>query len=163
MPNIKRYYIENAAYFLTTVTKNRIEIFKDPRYCKLLLVTIEYFKLVLDYKLYGFCIMPEHLHLIIHPFGKYNFSYIMQMIKGSFARKLNKINDTKGRVWQKTFYDECILNSLQLINKLEYVHNNPLEGSLVSSPEEYPYSSYNHYIKTNFPPNPIIEIDMPDF
>jgi len=63
MSNIKRFYIENAAYFLTSVTKDRIEIFKDPRYCAIMLVTIEYFKLILDYRLYGFCIMPEHLHL----------------------------------------------------------------------------------------------------
>jgi len=162
MPNIKRYYIENAAYFLTTVTKDRIEIFKDIKYCKILLVTIEYLKLILDYRLYGFCIMPEHVHLIIHPFGKYNFSYIMMMLKGSFARKINKMNGDKGDIWQKTFYDECIMNSRQLINKLEYIHNNPVEARLVTSPEEYPYSSYNHYIKTDYPLNPIIEIDIPN-
>lgn len=162
MPNIKRYYVENAAYFLTTVTKNRIEIFKDPKYCKILLVTIEYFKLILDYKLYGFCIMPEHLHLIIHPFGKYNFSYIMQMIKGSFARKLNKINDTTGKIWQRRFYDECILNNIELINKLEYMHNNPVRANLVTAPEEYYYSSYNHYVKTDYLFDNIIEIDKPE-
>ena len=163
MPNIKRYYIDNAAYFLTTVTKDRIEIFKDPKYCKILLVIIEYFKLILDYRLYGYCIMPEHLHLLIHPFGKYNFSYIMQMIKGSFASKINKINNSTGKIWQKAFYDECILDSVQLINKLEYMHNNPVRANLVTSPEEHACSSYNHYIKTDFVPNSIIEIDRPDF
>ena len=139
MGNIKRYYEENAAYFLTTVTNKRFELFKDPRNCKILLVTIEYFKLILDYRLYGFCIMPEHLHLIIHPFGKYDFSYIMKMIKGSFARKLNKIGGREGKIWQKGFYDECILNSYDLLKKLEYSHNNPVKENLVSSPEEYPY------------------------
>ncbi|MCX6011868.1 MAG: transposase, partial [Chloroflexi bacterium] len=112
MGSIKRYYIDNAAYFITTVTQDRTELFKDEKYCKILLITIEYFKLVLDYRLYGFCIMPDHLHLIIHPCGKYNFSYIMKMIKGSFSNKLNKINDTSGKIWQKGFYDECITNSL---------------------------------------------------
>lgn len=162
MGNIKRFYEENAAYFLTTVTKNRIEIFRDPKSCKILLVTIEYFKLILDYRLYGFCIMPEHLHLIIHPFGKYNFSYIMKMLKGSFARKLNKINAKEGKIWQKGFYDECILDSYELLKKLEYLHNNPVKANLVSSPEEFLYSSYNHYFKTSYIPNPIIEIDKPD-
>jgi putative transposase len=162
MGNIKRFYEENAAYFLTTVTKDRIQIFKDPKNCKILLVTIEYFKLILDYRLYGFCIMPEHLHLIIHPFGKYDFSYIMKMLKGSFARKLNKIKDKEGKIWQKGFYDECILDSYELLKKLEYMHNNPVKANLVSSPEEYPYSSYNHYFKTNYISNPVIEIDRPD-
>ena len=162
MSNIKRYYVENAAYFLTTVTKDRLEIFENPKYCKILLVTIEYFKLILDYRLYGFCIMPEHLHLIIHPFGKYSFSYIMQMIKGSFARKLNKANNGMGHIWQKRFYDECILNNIDLINKLEYMHNNPVRAKLVSSPEEYPHSSYTHYVKTAYPFDNLIEIDKPE-
>lgn len=161
MGNIKRYYEDNAAYFLTTVTKDRVAIFRDSKNCKILLVTIEYFKLILDYRLYGFCIMPEHLHLIIHPFGKYNFSYIMKMLKGSFARKLNKINGREGKIWQKGFFDECITDSLQLIRKLEYLHNNPVKANLVNSPEEYAYSSYNHYIKTDYSANSIIEIDKP--
>ena len=159
MGNIKRYYEENAAYFLTSVTNNRVRIFKDPLNCKIMLVTIEYFKLVLDYKVYGFCIMPEHIHLIIHPIGKYNFSYIMKMLKGSFSRKINKMNDQKGKIWQRGFYDECITDSFVLVRKLEYIHNNPLKANLVNSPEEYRYSSYNHYIKTAYPANPIIEID----
>lgn len=84
------------------------------------------------------------------------------MLKGSFARKLNKINYKEGKIWQKGFYDECILNSYELLNKLEYIHNNPVKTNLVSSPEEYPYSSYMYYFKTNYMPNPIIEIDKPN-
>ncbi|MCM8779717.1 MAG: transposase [Candidatus Omnitrophica bacterium] len=159
MSNIKRYYIGNAVYFLTTVTKERAAIFSNPAYCKIMLVTIEYFKLVLDYRLYGFCIMPEHMHILIHPYGKYNFSYIMQMIKGSFSRKLNKINGGEGHIWQRKFYDECIINPVEFVKKLEYMHNNPVKANIVSSPEEYPYSSYNHYFRTAYPANPIIEID----
>jgi putative transposase len=163
MGNIKRFYEAKAAYFLTTVTKNRAGIFNEPKNCKILLVTIEYFKLILDYRLYGFCIMPEHLHLLIQPVGKYDFSYIMKMLKGSFARKLNKISGTEGKIWQKGFYDECVLNSYELIKTLEYMHNNPVKANLASSPEEYPYSSYNYYYRTNYSPNPIIEIDKIDF
>ncbi|MCU0652320.1 MAG: transposase [Candidatus Omnitrophica bacterium] len=161
MSNIRRFYEENAAYFLTTVTNERVELFKDPKSCKILLITLEYFKIILDYRLYGFCIMPEHLHLIIHPFGKYNFSYIMKMLKGSFARKLNKINGREGKIWQKGFYDECITDSVKLIQKLEYIHNNPVKDNLVSAPEEFLFSSYNHYFQTAYQPNHIIEIDKP--
>jgi len=161
MANIKRFYEENAVYFLTTATKDKIEIFKDPKNCKILLVTLEYFKIVLDYRLYGFCIMPDHLHLVIHPLGIYNFSYIIKMIKGSFARKLNKANGKIGKVWQKGFYDEYIRDKLHLLRVLEYMHNNPLKAGLVTSPEEYLFSSYNHYFQTTYKPNQIIEIDKP--
>ena len=162
MSNIRRFYEENAAYFITTVTKNRVEIFNNSKNCKILLVTLEYFKLILDYRLYGFCIMPDHLHVIIHPFGKHSFSYIMKMLKGSLANKLNKINNTKGKIWQKGFYDECVRNNFELVKKLEYMHNNPVKANYVTSAEEYPYSSYNHYFKSDYSPNPIIEIDKLD-
>jgi len=86
-----------------------------------------------------------------------NAKYKMKMIKGSFSRKINKINDKEGKIWQKGFYDECITGSLHLIQKLEYLHNNPVKAGIASSPEEYLYSSYNHYIKTDYPANPIIK------
>ena len=159
MGNIKRYYVDNAAYFLTTVTEGRIKIFLDPLHCKILLVTIEYYKLILDYKLYGFCIMQDHLHMVIQPVGRYTFSYIMQMIKGTFSRKLNKLHNWKENVWQKGFYDECICDTVELVKKLEYMHNNPVKANYVTSAEEYPYSSYNPYFKTDFTLNSIIEID----
>jgi putative transposase len=163
MGNLKRYYEENAAYFLTTNTENNMPVFGNPKNCKILLVTLEYFKITLDYHLYGFCIMPTHLHLVIHPLGVYNFSYIMKMIKGSFARKLNKINGKVGKIWQKEFYDECIRDNLHLLRVLEYMHNNPLKAGLVTSPEEYLFSSYNHYFQTAYKANQIIEIDKPIF
>jgi len=159
MGNIKRYYETNAAYFLTTNIENNIAVFDDPKNCKILLVTLEYFKIVLDYRLYGFCIMPDHLHLVIHPVGVYNFSYIMKMIKGSFTRKLNKANGKTGKIWQKGFYDEYIRDEIHLLRVLEYMHNNPLKAGLVHEPEEYPYSSYSHYFQNAYQPNRIIEID----
>jgi len=162
MSNIKRYYETNGAYFITTNTENNMPLFADYKNCKILLVTLEYFKLILDYRLYGFCIMPTHLHIAMHPLGAYNFSYIMKMIKGSFTRKLNKINGKTGKIWQKGFYDEYIRNELHLLRVLEYMHNNPLKAGLVMEPEEYLFSSYNHYFKTGYEPNQIIEIDKPE-
>jgi REP element-mobilizing transposase RayT len=62
---MRRFYLENSAYFVTTVTKERKAIFLDKKLCRILLVTVEYYKTILDYKVYGFCLMPDHLHLIL--------------------------------------------------------------------------------------------------
>jgi REP element-mobilizing transposase RayT len=79
MGNIKRYFEAEKSYFVTAVTQERRSIFADEKICRILLITIEYFKLILDYKIYAYCIMPNHLHLILHPCGKYELSYIMQL------------------------------------------------------------------------------------
>ena len=160
MANIRRHFETGFAYFVTTVVHEKRSIFADDKMCKILLVTLEYFKLILDYKIYAYCIMPDHLHLILQPVGKYDLSYIMQMVKGSFSRKFNKMNDLTGQIWQKRFYDEGIRNAGMLMQKMEYIHNNPVRKNLVAAPDEYLYSSYNWYfgnIKN------VLEIDRLDY
>ena len=145
MGNIKRYFETGYSYFVTTIAQNRRPIFLDTKMCMILLVSLEYFKLILDYRVYAYCIMPDHVHIIIHPCGKYELSYIMQMIKGSFARKVNKMNALTGKLWQKRYYDEVVRDEVMLIRKIEYLHNNPLRAGMVKSLEEYRYSSYQFY------------------
>ncbi len=149
MGNIKRHFEPGYSYFVTTIMQERRPIFADEKMCRILLATVEYFKLILDYKIYAYCIMPDHLHLILHPCGKYELSYIMQMIKGSFVRKFNKMSNLSGQVWQKRFYDESIRDANMLMQKMEYIHNNPTRKNLTASPENYLYSSYHHYFGNN--------------
>ncbi|MDP8230619.1 MAG: transposase [Candidatus Gorgyraea atricola] len=157
MGRLKRYFEEGYPYLITTATFNRKPIFRDERNCKILLATIEFFKLVLDYKLFAYCLMPDHLHLIIQTYGIYNISYIMKMIKGNFARKYNKMLSTQGKVWQDRFYDTGLRNHDVLLQKIEYIHNNPVRAKLTTTPDEYPFSSYNYYFGNNY--SGIPEID----
>ena len=143
---MRRYYEPGNAYFLTTVTKDRKEIFLNNSLCRILLVSLEYYKIILEYKVLGFCIMPDHLHLIIKPSDRFNPSFIMKMVKGSFTRKVNKLNDTKGSYWQSSFFDEVIRNDYQLRTQLQYVHDNPVKAGLVEKEEDYPYSSSKQYL-----------------
>ena len=145
MGNIRRYFEDTHPYFVTTIVQERQPIFINDKICKIFLITLEYFKLILDYKIYAYCLMPDHLHLIVQPVGKHNLSYIMQMIKGSFARKLNRITASNGKLWQKRYYDEVIRNEMMLIRKMEYIHNNPLRKGMVGSLDDYRYSSYHFY------------------
>jgi len=161
MGNIKRYFETGYSYFVTTISHERHPIFTDEKTCRILLITIEYFKLILDYKIYAYCIMPDHMHLILHPIGKYNLSYIMQMIKGSYARKINKINASNGKLWQKRFYEEGIRDERMLMQKIEYIHNNPIRKKLVTSLDDYPYSSYHSYFGNN--KNIILATDHLDY
>jgi putative transposase len=160
MGNLKRYFEDNAAYFVTTATRDRAPLFRDRKLCRILLVTIEYHKTVFDYKVYGYCIMPDHLHIILHPKSEFNLSFIMKMIKGSFARKINKLNGKEGSLWQRRFYDEIIRNEKQLLNQLEYMHQNPVLGGLAKTAADYPFSSFHHYHKRADPENQLLQIDL---
>ena len=145
MTSIRRYFEPNAAYFVTTVTKDRRPIFCNAHYCRIMLVTIQYYKVVFDFRVLGYCLMPDHVHLIIRPSARFGLSYVMQMIKGSFVNKFNKLESRRGHVWQKRYYDEMIRDDRQLTIQLEYVHQNPVKAGLVSSADEYLFSSYRQY------------------
>lgn len=159
MGAIKRYFLEGTPYFVTTVTKERTPLFRDERLARILLVTIEYHKTVFDYLVYGYCLMPDHLHLLLLPRGSFTLSYIMKMIKGSFARKINKLRGTAGSVWHRRFYDEVVRSERQLLTQLDYMHQNPVAAGLVPAAKDYPFSSFHQYYDLDNPAGRILEID----
>ena len=162
MSNIRRYYEEGAVYFATTVTRDRQPLFLDKKNCRILLVTVEYYKAIFDYKVLGYCLMPDHFHLIVQPTSRFNLSDIMKMVKGSFARKLNKLADRQGPMWQRRFFDQVIRNEKQLTMQLDYMHQNPVMAGLASEARNYPYSSYCQYEGILKPENTILEVDQID-
>ena len=159
MRNVKRYFEEGIPYFVTTVTYERRPLFQNPKLCRILLITIEYHKTIFDYLVYGYCIMPDHLHIILKPTGEFTLSYIMKMIKGSFARKINRLKGKKGSLWQAGYYDEGIRSNRQLLIQINYMHQNPVVSGLVKSAREYPYSSFLQYHKLAAPESQILQID----
>jgi len=92
-----------------------------------------------DYKLIAFCIMPNHVHLIIYQLKKPLFT-IMKVLKGFTAREINKILHRKGQFWQSESYDNVIRSKNELHNKILYTLNNPVKAGLVNNHEDWPYS-----------------------
>ena len=161
MRKIRRYFEEGTAYFVTTVTKERRPVFLDARLCRIFLVTVEYYKAFFDYRVFAYCIMPDHVHLLIQTASKYSLSLIMQMLKGSFSRKLNRLSNSTGHVWQRRYYDEVVRTNFQLLNQIDYIHANPVAAGLVDSVELYSFSSHSQYYGQPALNEIILEIDKP--
>ena len=94
------------------------------------------------YLLHEFVVMPEHLHLIITP-TKITLERAMQCIKGGFSFQLNKNLRVKKDIWQPSFLDRRIRDSLEYQKFKDYIWQNPVKRFLARTPEEYPYSSAN--------------------
>ncbi len=162
MPNMKRHYEDGLAYFVTTVTGERKPLFVDRKLCRIMLITLAYFKTIFDYEVYGYCVMPDHLHAIIRPNSEYNLSFIMKMVKGSFARKVNRLAGSSGSMWQPGFYEEAIRSNTQLNNQLNYIHGNPVKADLALTMEKYEFSSYRQYFIPEEKGEVILEVDRPE-
>ncbi|MFH1369136.1 MAG: transposase [Elusimicrobiota bacterium] len=162
MGAIKRYFEDGAVYFVTTVTFFRRKIFNNSDHARFLLFSIGYHRYLLDFKLFGYVIMPDHIHMLIQPKSELqSISKIMQHIKGNFARKYNEMVDRhlsaglrdangKGKrryspVWQEGFYDTGLRDEIAFHKWLEYMHNNPIKTGLAAEAGMYEFSSYNQY------------------
>ena len=77
----RRLHFQNAAYMLTICTDYRYPFFKEDIFCNIFLDILSDFQEKKSYNVIGYKINPEHIHIILKPFGKYNISQIMQSVK----------------------------------------------------------------------------------
>jgi putative transposase len=70
----------------------------------------------------------------------------MDAIKGDFARQYNILRRKVGeRVWQIRYYDRGIRSEIELVQKINYIHNNPVKSGFVEKPLDWVFSSAKWY------------------
>jgi len=99
-------------------------------------------------KWYGICVvgyvaMPEHVHLLIGEPERNELSIAIQMLKQITSRKLRPKN--LPHFWQVRYYGFPVWTEKKRIEKLRYVHRNPVRRGLVRRPEGWRWSSFVHY------------------
>ncbi len=87
----KRIYGEEYVYFITTNVADRRPFFKQKLFCDLFIENLRLCKELKDFKLYGFVIIPCHVHMMIEPGKDYDISKIMKSLKENFSRNVNQI------------------------------------------------------------------------
>ncbi|RMD66568.1 transposase [Candidatus Parcubacteria bacterium] len=99
------------------------------------------------YELLAYCIMPNHVHLVITPLPvdeskeQYHpLPDIIKSLKGFTARRANAILGRRGTFWQEEYYDHVVRNQEALERILQYVLYNPVKAGLVEKPEDWPWS-----------------------
>ena len=99
--------------------------------------------------------MPEHVHLLMTEPEQDTLASAVQSIKQSVSRKL-----IAGRehFWQARYYDFNVYTPKKRIEKLKYIHRNPMKRGLVERPEDWAWSSFRHYV-TGQPG--VVEIESP--
>ena len=131
--------------------------------------SIKYCQLNKGLHVFGYCTMPNHVHMIIQSTGKFTVSDILRDMKTHMAKAIAKKLEAekpegyeeilskfiaagkplkrikKYKVWQDGHQAKLIYSNKFLMEKLNYIHNNPVEYGLCSLPWEYKYSSAVNY------------------
>ena len=100
-----------------------------------------------DVKILAYCIMDNHVHLLLYSERIEEISKLMQKTNTSFAKLYNKLNNRVGYVFRDRYYSQIIKSEIQLFNCLVYIHNNPVKANIVNDMKNYKYSSYIEYVK----------------
>jgi putative transposase len=91
----------------------------------------------------GYVLMPEHVHLLVGEPLVSSLSVALQVLKQNISRRLKQLGDV--RFWQRRYYDFNVHSEFKRLEKLSYMHRNPVRRGLVTKPEDWPWSSYVHY------------------
>ena len=92
--------------------------------------------------LIAYCIMDNHLHLLINLKNPKDLSRYMHKINTSYAIFYNEENNRRGYVYKDRFYSQIIKNKGHLIRAIIYIHNNPVKAKICDNAKEYKFSSY---------------------
>jgi len=169
MPIYGRHFEPGQLQFITTSTYRRLKLFDSLRFRWTFVELLRELRQETGCLLIGWVLMPEHFHLLIKPEPAENASAWMQELKKGTAqriiaalvenqsypwcrRMLTRLrlpstvhSDSRYRVWQRRFVPFNVYSEKKRLEKLDYMHNNPVKRRLVSSPEERPWSSFRFY------------------
>ena len=134
--------------FVTTKTVKNIAYFNNSRNAETIISALYFCRKQGWMYLLSFVVMPDHLHTIFMPRNRNSFQ-IMHSIKSYTAKTINKIMGRTGNLWQKSFWEYKIPNKEILLQKVYYIHNNPIQKGLCDTPNEYPFSSANLRYETD--------------
>src|SRR5271154_3039607 len=171
--NLKRYYGAGDLHFLTFSCYHRKPLLGSPRRRDLFLTVLERTRRRYQFVVVGYVIMPEHVHLLISEPQLKNPSTVMQAIKIGFARRVltqeKRKHDPRQaglfarvpqHIWQKRFYDFNVRTERKRIEKLRYMHRNPVKREVVTSPELWRWSSFRAYFLAEVGPIAINQWDV---
>ncbi|MCD6249504.1 MAG: transposase [candidate division Zixibacteria bacterium] len=150
MPKLRHYDNEGTARFVTFGCYRNIPGLTHDLAKRLFLEELDRTREKHGFRLLAYVVMPEHVHLVLHPPDGMPLGLVVREMKSCsarryFARERNGRTGEKRVFWQKRCYDHNCRTPETTIEKIRYCHNNPVQRGLVSEPGDWIWSSYNCY------------------
>jgi len=89
----------------------------------------------------GYAVMPTHVHMLVGEPEKKLLSVAMQILKQRFSK-----TRPEEHVWEPRYYDFNVRSEDKRVEKMIYMHRNPVRAGLVAEPEQWRWSSYRSYV-----------------
>lgn len=155
MPRTARKKSKSGIYHIILRGTNRQTIFEEEEDSVKFLRTLEEYKRKSGYKIYGYCLMGNHIHLLIKE-EQEELGVIMKRIGASYVYWYNWKYKRCGHLFQDRYKSEVVEDEKYFLTVLRYIHQNPLKAEMVKDVSAYRWSSYSEFIEKN----KIIDVDF---
>jgi REP element-mobilizing transposase RayT len=136
---------------------SELELFKNDSDKLKYLSLIKKYQKLYKFRVYGYCLMDSHVHLIIDANGS-DISSVMHSINFSYAQYYNGIHKRHGHLFQDRFKSKMVLDERYLLTLSAYVHNNPTDiKGYERCPEKYEFSSLSIYLGLRHDPYELVD------
>ncbi|MFI5059705.1 MAG: REP-associated tyrosine transposase [Candidatus Acidiferrales bacterium] len=142
---LTRYQQTRQLHFVTFSCYHRKPLLADPQARDIFVQTLETVHRWYGFWLAGYVVMPEHVHLLLSEPERKNLALVLQMLKQMVCRRLRPASG-KSPFWQARYYDFNVWSEQKRVEKLRYIHRNPVKRGLVERPEDWLWSSFRHYL-----------------
>lgn len=145
MPRAARVVLADYPHHIVQRGHNRAPVFLSSEDHLYYLENLKEWKKNLGCKVYAYCLMTNHVHLIVDPCENIeNLALLMKRVSGRQTRYVNRLGNRRGTLWEGRYKSSPISTDEYLLACCRYVELNPLRAQMVGSPEEYRWSSYRH-------------------
>ncbi len=170
--------MRNYIYFITTRIEGFVSLFKNKEFVGIIIESLNHCRKTHEFLIIAYVIMPEHIHLLILPYGNMSVPDIMRDFKKYTAKRiLENLKRAKSRrllwffsyrkhlkginsVWERGFVSLIVYTEKIFHIKLNYIHFNPVKKCFVKHPKDYLYSSYSEYYLGERGPLPIDNVGI---
>lgn len=139
---LERRHDTGQLHFITFSCYRRLPFLAGPEPKNTLERVIEKTRQSHSLTIYAYVFMPEHVHLLTSEPEVRTLASFLRVVKGESSKLLK---GTRDKFWQTRYYDFNTFTTNKFVEKVQYVHRNPVTRGLVTRPEDYRWSSFNHY------------------
>ena len=135
-----RYQQAGGFHFITFSCYHRLPYLRTCAARDLFEQSLETMRIRYEFVVCGYVVMPEHVHLLVNEPKRAILSKAIQALKLSVS-----VQRKERPFWQARYYDFNVHNESKRVEKLRYMHRNPVKRGLVSEPQQWLWSSFGHY------------------
>ncbi|MDP9160404.1 MAG: transposase [Acidobacteriota bacterium] len=145
---LRRFHQSRQSHFVTFSCYRRQSNFGSSDVYDLFVQCLEDMRNRFAMRIYGYVVMPEHVHLLVSEPENQILADAIHYLKLSFAKRQRSRRSSRASAsfWQKRYYDRNVRDEREFTAELRYLHRNPVKRGLVNEPADWKWSSFRHYL-----------------